>query len=175
VHGEEHAVLTEAYYVRHATQSPESLEATRRSYDFAVRHGDLLFDPAAVDVTGGRVGGIHEEIAVEAPVPVSVESAPGALWLRAVQTSRGLVLHLIDLSPQRDDVWNAPKQPGRPLEGVRLRLRRQLREPAAVSFADPDDAPVLRALAPVEDGAVDVYEVPPFRTWALLWLREEAS
>ncbi len=175
VHGEEQSVLTEAYYVTHAQQSDESLEATRRSYDFAVRHGDLLFDPAAVDVTVGRVGGIHEEIAVEAPVPVSVESTPGALWLRAMQTSRGLLLHLIDLSPQEDDLWNAPKRPGRPLEGVRVRLRRQLARPASVSFADPDDAPVLRRLRPVEEGPVDVYEVPPFRTWALLWVREGAS
>lgn len=173
VHGEEQAVLTEAYYVTHAQQSDESLDATRRSYDFAVRHGDLLFDPAAVDVTAGRVGGIHEEIVVEAPVPVSVESRPGALWLRAVQTSRGLLVHLIDLSPQDDDLWNAPKRPGRPLAGVRLRLQRQLAGPATVSFADPDDAPVLRALASVENGRFDVYEVPPFRTWALLWIREE--
>jgi dextranase len=175
VHGEEQAVLTEAYYVTHARQSDASVEATRRSYDFAVRHGDLLFDPAAVDVTAGRVGGIHEEIVVEAAVPVSVESRPGALWLRAVQTSSGLLLHLIDLSPQEDDLWNAPKRAGRPLEGVRLRLRRQLAEPAAVSFADPDDAPVLQVLTPESDGPVDVYEVPPFRTWALLWIREDVS
>jgi len=175
VHGEERAVLTEAYYVTHAEQSDESLEATRRFYDFAVRHGDLLFDPAAVDVTAGRVGGIHEEIVVDAPVAVGVESAPGALWLRAVQTSRGLLLHLIDLSQQTDDLWNAPKRRGRPLEGVRLRLQRALREPATVSFADPDDAPTLHALAPSEDGGFDVYELPPFRTWGMLWIREVTS
>ena len=175
VHGEERAVLTEAYYVTHAEQSDESLEATRRFYDFAVRHGDLLFDPAAVDVTAGRVGGIHEEVVVEAPVAVGVESAPGALWLRAVQTSRGLLLHLIDLSQQTDDLWNAPKRRGRPLEGVRLRLQRALREPATVSFADPDDAPTLHTLAPSEDGGFDVYELPPFRTWGMLWIREATS
>jgi dextranase len=175
VHGEEQAVLTEAYYVTHAQQSDESLEATRRSYDFAVRHGDLLFDPAAVDVTAGRVGGIHEEIVVEAPVVVGVESAPGTLWMRAVQTSRGLLLHLIDLSPQEDDLWNAPKRPGRPLEGVQLRLERALHGPATVSFADPDDAPTLRALASTEDGRFDVYEIPPFRTWGMLWIREEGA
>jgi dextranase len=175
VHGEEDAVLTEAYYVRHATQSPESLEATRRSYDFAVRHGDLLFDPAAIDVTGGRVGGIHEEIAVEAPVPVSIECAPGVLWVRAVETAHGLVLHLIDLAPQDDDLWNAPKREGRPLDGVRVRLQRAAHEPPAVSFADPDDAPVLRRLETSADGRFDVVEVPPFRTWGLLLVQEAAS
>jgi hypothetical protein len=158
--------------VTHADQSAESNEASRRWWDFAVRHGDLLFDAGAVDVTAARSQGVNEELRVDAPVPVSVECAPGSLWVRAVQTSRGLLVHLIDLSPQQDDRWNEPKAPGRPLAGVTLRVEQLGARRETVSFADPDDAPELRALEPARDGRHDVYEVPPFRTWALLWIRD---
>jgi dextranase len=175
LHGEERSVLTEAYYVTHADQSDESVEASRRWWDFAVRHGDLLFDRAAVDVTAARVQGVNEELRVDAPVPVGVECTPGALWVRAVQTSRGLLVHLIDLSPQADDRWNEPKAPGRPLEGVTLRVEQLGARRETVSFADPDEAPELRRLESARDGRHDVYEVPPFRTWALLWIRDEEA
>jgi dextranase len=173
VHGEEQAVLTEAYYVSHAQQSPESNDATRRYYDFAVRYGDLLFDRSAVEITGSTAIGINQEVMVDAPVPVSVECEPGALWLRLVQTSRGLLLHLIDLSPQEDDRWNEPKRPGRPLAGVRLRIERLTGAAQVFSFADPDDAPALQPLRAATDGRYDVVQLPAFRTWALVWIREE--
>src|SRR5262249_9367833 len=71
LHGEERAVLTEAYYVRHHTLSDEGLDAARGYLDFVVRYGDLLYDPSAVDVTGSHFGGENLEVVVEAPVPVS--------------------------------------------------------------------------------------------------------
>jgi hypothetical protein len=168
VHGEEQAVLVDPYYVRHAVQSAESLESTRRLYDFAVRHGDLIFDPRAVDVTGSFAGGINQEIVVEAPVPVSVECAPGSLWVRVVCVSDGLLVHLIDLSSQSDDRWNAPKGPGRLLEGVRLRIERAGGTPK-LRVADPFRSPTLRPLDLVVEARHVVAEVPPFETWALIW------
>jgi dextranase len=168
VHGEEQAVLVDPYYVRHAVQSAESLESTRRLYDFAVRHGDLIFDPRAVDVTGSFAGGINQEIVVEAPVPVSVECAPGSLWVRVVSVSDGLLVHLIDLSSQSDDRWNAPKGPGRLLEGVRLRIERAGGTPK-LRVADPFRSPTLRPLDLVVEARHVVAEVPPFETWALIW------
>src|SRR5581483_6885464 len=71
LHGEERAVLTDPYYVRHETLSDEALRTVRGYVDFVVRYGDLLYDPAAVDVTGSHFGGENVEVLVEAPVPVS--------------------------------------------------------------------------------------------------------
>jgi dextranase len=175
LHGEAHAVLTEAYYVRSRELSAESQAATRRYYDFAVRYGDLLFDRDAVDVTSTHLGGVNEEITVDAPVPVSVDSQRGALWVRAVRGPRGLLMSLIDLSPQTDDLWDAPKAPGRALDGVRVTIERTWPEPLRVYFADPDEQPSLRRLEPSSGQLRDTVAVPPFRTWALLWVPSEAD
>jgi dextranase len=169
LHGEEAAVLTDPYYVRHACQSAESLESTRRFYDFAVRHGDLLFDRTAVDVTRSFLGGVNEELRIEAAVPVSVECDPGSLWARVTRGARGTLVHLIDLSPQRDDTWNTSKLPGRPLAGVRVLVER-VDDAPVVLFAEPDDAPTLRPLTTQLEGRYDVLELPAFATWAMVWI-----
>lgn len=171
LHGEENAVLTEAYYVRHHRIGPTALEVSRRYYDFAVRYGDLLYDPEAVDVTRTHLGGENHEIKIEAPVPARTDCEPGVLWVRAIRGSYGLVLHLIDLSAQDDDHWNAPKKPPVPLEGVRISVERTLDAPAF--FASPESAPTLRELRRDQQGHYDVVELPPFTTWALVWVREE--
>ena len=170
VHGEERAVLVDPYYVRHAEQSAESLDSTRRLYDFAVRHGDLLFDPSAVDVTGSYVSGVNQELRVDAPVAVSVDCAPGVLWLRVVETSAGTLVHLIDLSSQEDDLWNAPKQPSAAVEGVRLTIELAGGAPE-VRFADPERSPTLRPLPAVAGARHITVDVPPFETWGLIWIR----
>ena len=172
LHGEEDAALTEAYYVRHKRLGADSLEATRHTYDFVVRYGDLLFDPDSVDVTRTEVGGVNEEVRVEAPVPVATDSEPGALWVRAMRGPRGLLVSLIDLSPQQDDRWDAGKQAGRPLAGVRVAVERVHRSAPAFHFADPDDSPALRPLAATAKANHDVVELPAFRTWALVWVHE---
>jgi dextranase len=172
LHGEEHGVLTEAYYVHHAQLDREAELSIRRYHDFAVRYGDLLFDRAAVDVTGTHLGGVDEEIRLEAPVAVSVEPRPGALWTCVRRLSSGLLVSLIDLSAQDDDRWDAPKRPPQPLGDVRLSLERSRREAGRFLFADPDDRPGLIALKPEYDGRYDTVALPAFRTWALVWLPE---
>jgi dextranase len=170
LHGESAAVLTEAYYVEHRELGADALEAGRLYYDFVVRYGDLLFDRESVDVTRTQLGGVNEEIKVDAPVPVSTDCRPGALWARALQLSDGLLLSLIDLSPQADDTWDAPKSPERPLEGVRLRVERTDAAPPSIAFATPD-SPALQPLEPEYDGRHDAVRLPTFSTWALVWVR----
>ena len=48
----------------------------QRYYDFAVRYGDLLFDREAVDVTKTHLGGVNEELKVDALIPVEVTPTP---------------------------------------------------------------------------------------------------
>jgi dextranase len=169
LHGEANAVLTDPYYVEHAELGAAAREAGRLYYDFAVRYGDLLFDEGSVDVTRTHLAGVNEEIRIEAAVPVATDPVPGVLWTRALEVQGGLLLSLIDLSPQDDDRWDAPKAPERPLEGVRVRLERAGREAPRFAFATPE-APRLRLLESAADGHYDVVELPAFSTWGLVWI-----
>jgi dextranase len=171
LHGEARNVLTEAYYVSNHALGDEAWEAARRCYDFAVRYGDLLFDRDAIDLTRQVAGGLNQEIVVEAAVPVATDCEPGSLWVRVVGTKEGLVVHLIDLSQQADDLWDAPKKPARPLTGVRLRVERDGAEAPRLAFAHPE-APELVALEPEFDGRHDVVELPAFGPWATVLLRD---
>lgn len=163
LHGEAVGVLTDPYFVRHGELDPAGFETTRRYYDFAVRYGDLLFNRLAVDVSGTHVGGINEEVVVEAPVPVSVTPQSGALWVRALELPDGLLLSLIDLSSHADADWASPKQPGPALAGVRVRVEPRGRGPTRLLFADPVAQPALLELDEPE-------ELPAFATWAIVWL-----
>jgi dextranase len=173
LHGEEQAVLTEAYYVRHTQLDGKSRDAARRYYDFAVRYGDLLFDRDAVDVTRTMIGGENREITVRAPVPVATDCRAGALWVRAIRTTRGLVISLIDLSDQEDTRWDAPKRAFSARTGVRVGVERVRHAAPRFLFADPEGSPALQPLAPTLHERHDVVELPAFRTWSLLWVREE--
>ena len=173
LHGEERAALTEAYYVRHAELTDATLDVTRRYYDFAVRYGDLLFDPSATDVTRTHLAGENQEVRVEAPVLVATDCVPGVLWARVIRCSHGLLVSLIDLSVQTDVGWNAPKRPAGLLDGVRVALERT--SPTSVFFASPESSPALQPLTPERDGRHDVVSLPPFSTWALIWVRDEPT
>ncbi len=175
LHGEEQSVLTEAYYVRHADLSRDSADSTRRYYDFGVRYGDLLFDRKSVDVTETHLGGVNEEVRLEASVPVATEPRPGALWGRVLRLSDGMLVSLIDLSAQDDDRWDVPKRLARPLDGVRLSVERSSREQGRFLYADPDEQPGMLALEPEHDGRYDTVTLPAFRTWAFVWLPDAGA
>lgn len=170
LHGEEDAVLTDPYYVNHLRLGQDALEAGRLYYDFAVRYGDLLFDRGGIDVTRTHLGGVNEEIKVEAAVPISTDAVPGALWARAIELPGGLLLSLIDLSLQEDDRWDTPKAPERPLDAVHIRIERTARSAPAVFFATPE-APAFQELEPESDDRYDTVELPGFSTWGLVWIR----
>jgi len=171
----ERNVLTEAYYVNNQEISAESSEASRRCYDFAVRYGDLLFERESVDVTHTMLAGENLEVKVEAPVRVSIDCEPGALWARVIRTKLGLLVSLIDLSAQDDDLWDGPKRPSAPITGVRVSIERVRRDAPRFHFADPDEAPGLAQLEASFDGRHDVVELPAFGPWALLLIREDAA
>ncbi|HKI91350.1 MAG TPA: glycoside hydrolase family 66 protein [Gaiellaceae bacterium] len=170
LHGETQAALTDPYYVDHKELDDESEAAARRYYDFAVRYGDLLFDRAAVDVTTTHLGGVNEEVKVAAPVPVSVSAEAGSLWARVVRLPGGLLVSLIDLSPQDDDRWDAPKHGARPLAGVRVSLERVGAAGPRFLFAAPEEQPALLEFDSGHDGRHDEVELPAFRTWAIVWI-----
>ena len=173
LHGEERAVLTDPYYVRHAEVSDETRDLTRRYYDFAVRYGDLLFDRTAVDVTRTHIAPETREVTIDAPVPVATDPVAGALWTRVVRGRHGLLVSLIDLSAQTETRWNAPKRATAPLKGIRVAVERT--GLGSICFASPEESPGLRPLEPTRLGVNDIVELPPFTTWALLWIRNEEN
>jgi dextranase len=168
LHGEEDAILTDPYYVRHHRMSEEAAEDARRFYDFAVRYGDMLFDRDAVDVTRSHSGGDNKEIHVGAPVPVATDCTAGSLWARAIRTRDGLVVSLIDLSTQDDVTWDAPKREGAALEDVMISFERVAGGPPRICFASPDDPRAIELESELREG-FDVVRVPTFSTWALVW------
>ena len=174
LHGEESAVLTEAYYVRHRQVTPETQDVARRYFDFAVRYGDLLFAEEAVDVTRTHLGGENEEVRVDAPVPVATDAEPGTLWGRVLRVPQGILVSLIDLSAQADDSWDAPKSPSAPLEGVRVSILRRGEAAPSVAVCSPD-APQLAALMVERSDHYDTVTLPGFDTWAPVLIRDGAE
>jgi dextranase len=173
LHGEEAAVLTEAYYVKHKEIAPETQDVARRYFDLAVRYGELL--SAAEDVTRTHLGGENEEVRIEASVPVATDAEAGTLWGRVLRVPDGLLVSLIDLSVQTDDIWDAPKSPSAPLNGVRLSILRRCEDGPSVAIASPD-APQLAVLTPVErSDRYDTVALPAFDTWALVLIRDGAA
>jgi len=183
--GEAGAALTDPYYARHHELSPEALEAFVPWYDFAVRYGDLLYDPTAVDVSESFAGGINQDVVVTAPgIRSSTKAEAGTLWTRVVRTREGLVVHLIDLGAQHETEWDAGKEASPVRSGVRLSLA-PVAPGATVRFATVD-APDLVALGASGAGtskqvdalsaaqATTWFEVPPFRAWALVHIPFDA-
>jgi dextranase len=172
LHGEESAVLTEAYYVTHEEIAPATQDAARRYFDLAVRYGDLLF--AADDVTRTHLGGENEEIRVAAPVPVATDAVPGSLWGRVLRVPAGLLVSLIDLSAQADVTWDAPKAPSEPLCDVRLSILRRGEAAPRLAIASPD-APQLAPLVPERSERYETVRLPAFDTWAFVLIRDGAE
>jgi dextranase len=186
--GEDSNVLTDPYYPRNHRISPASMDLFVRWYDFQVRYGDLLLDPAQVDVTEFFTGGINEDIVLSGPdgVVFSTKATPGTVWTRVVRTSRGLVIHLINLVGQDETAWDAGKRDPSPQAGITLRLA-PVAEPPVLIWATPDaDDGTPHELAGRAEGAGSqadalsagqtyaVYDLPTVTTWALVLLPSSA-
>lgn len=168
--GEDGALLTDPYYARNHRAGAEALDVLRRWYDFAVAYGDLLFDEVQ-DVTRSLVGGVNEDLRVRADVPVGVDAEPGSVWVRAVETGHGLVVHLIDLTHISDLAWDAPKPPALMRTNVRLELL-ETTGPVTVAVASPETRPRLSPVDVETDAGYATATLPPWQTWAVVLVRD---
>ena len=178
--GEDGHLLTGPYYAKNHELSDQHREEFVRWYDFIVSMSDVLYDPQAVEVTEQFAGGInHDVIVVRADgTRASTKPQAGELWLRVVRTAEGLVVHLIDLTKQRDTDWDAPKVVGDAVVGAQLILT-GLRADATVVMSSPE-APQMRvvsasqsvsfeqsnALSAAEEGTV--FELPALDSWTVI-------
>jgi hypothetical protein len=173
LHGEASGLLVDPYYVRHHSMKAETAAAAKSYADFSVRFGELLFGDR-VDITQTHWGGINEELTVQTAVPVSAHAAAGSIWVHAVQSELGVVVHLIDLSSQVDTIWDAPKRPPTSSPPIRLALLRVAGE-RSFHVASPESSPGLTTLASEFDGRYDIVDIPSFSHWALVWVRPRSK
>jgi dextranase len=165
--GEGDGVLVDPYYPNFARAGAGAAGVLRAYLDFAVATGDLLYDPAAVDVTTSHAGGINDDIEVAA----SVDPVPGQLWVRVRRGRGGLTIHLIDLTGQTETEtrWNEGKRPAGPVTGVRVRVRHP--HGTDVLVGGPEvDGPALRPVPTTVDGDHVAFELPPFIAWIVAYL-----
>ena len=182
--GESSNVLTDPYYPRNHRITAASLDLFVGWYDFQVRYGDLLLDPTQVDVTEFFTGGINEDIVLTGAdgVTFSTKATPGTVWTRVVRTSRGLVIHLINLVGQDEVAWDAGKNDPVPQPGITLRLA-PVAAPPTLVWATPDaDGGSPRELDGRAEGVGSQrdalsagqtyasYDLPPLTTWAIILL-----
>lgn len=182
--GETRNVLTDPYYPTNHELRVESLEHFARWYDFAVRYGDLLFDPDAQDVTESFTGGINEDIVfgrtVAEGVDFSTKAVAGSVWTRIVRTPLGFVIHLINLVGQIETGWDSGKADPI-LQGDMTMKLSMIRPDASLYFASVEapDLVELRSdgLSAVEQqnslsaGQTSVtFSLPEFGAWAMLYL-----
>jgi dextranase len=163
--GEGDAILTDPYYVRHAELDDRSASTAKMYLDFAVRYGDILFDPTNVDVTRTHLGGINEEVHVLG-TEVATDCRPAAVWARVVEGSTRRFVSLIDLRVQSDVRWDAPKAPAVPAEGLSIAFERQ---PGVAYFFATPEMPRAQELHAATSDLEHIVALPSFRTWAIVW------
>ncbi|GAA3730903.1 glycoside hydrolase family 66 protein [Leifsonia bigeumensis] len=180
--GEDGHALTDPYYPRNHELAEGSIDFFAAWYDFAVRYGDLLFDPAAQDVTGSFTGGINEDVVLTG-ADFSTKADAGAVWTHVVRTPLGLVIHLINLVGQTETAWDAGKNPTQALAGASLELA-LVREGTEVWFASVDE-PDMVALprtgtsASAQTDALSagqsstVFSLPALQAYSIVFIPED--
>jgi len=141
-----------------------------------------------MDVTEFFTGGINEDIVFSGTdgVAFSTKATPGTVWTRVVRTSRGLVMHLINLVGQDDVTWDAGKNDPPPQHGITLRLA-PVAGPPTLVWATPDaDGGAPRELNGRAEGVGSqhdalsagqtyaLYNLPAVTTWAIVLLPANA-
>lgn len=171
--GENDGVLTHPYYPNFARPGHESRHVLRQWFDFAVAQGDLLYAADSVDVTHSHFSSSeNDDLAVVAPVPVSPDPDPGCVWVTMKRVPGASTVHLIDLTAQESPVWNVPKTPGTPAEGMTVRLRT---DAATAYLGSPEAGPHLREVTGAREGDHLVVEVPPFTAWCVVHVPDTDS
>ena len=138
----------------------------------AIRPVDLeLINPGDWLSTVGRPDDIQaDEAGVDRRLDVTTDCTIAAVWARALEAPSGRIVSLIDLTEQANLFWDLPKTPSRGVDGVNVSFERVGSRRPRIFTANPDE-PSARELEPTLVDGHDVVEVPPWRTWSLVWAR----
>jgi dextranase len=174
--GEVDRILVDPYYVRNHVVEPSTADLLKRWYDFLIEHDELLMDPAIVEVTASYAGDYNDDCDVSfASAATTGFVKAGGVWRRITIAGNRLVVHLINLTAQDDDLWDAARnEPGTAGVGT-LRFRRVGNGVPRVRFANPDGTPRLIDV-PVEfDGNYATAKLPAFAIWQVVVIDLEAA
>lgn len=168
--GEADRILVDPYYVRNHRVEGSTADLLHRYYDFAVAHHELLFPAEIVEVTGSYAGDYNGDLDVTyADAAVHESATAGTVWRRITQVSGGrYVLHAINLTGQRDTLWDAPRAPHGDPGPATLRMRRMGTALPRILWADPDLQPELAEAAVAVDGDELTVHLPAPRCWQLI-------
>ena len=109
-----------------------------RYADFLVRYAQLLYDDKGYDISMTAFGGINDDVTAKADdVVFSADGRADTVWMILRESTRRLVLHLINLTGN-DVLWNTPKSAPNPVQNIRLTLRLDVKI-TGVYCASPDE------------------------------------
>lgn len=142
--GEEYKVLTEGYYPNYGEMSETFKRKVRSYYDFIVQYQELLFGKF-VDISYTHTGGYNNEIGRDNEIEFqgkdirfSPSGEAGTVWTIVKENERFLVIHLLNLSNYKDNLWNTAKEsPPVPISNVKVRVLME-ENVQGVFFATPD-------------------------------------
>ncbi|MDQ0415788.1 glycoside hydrolase family 66 protein [Mesobacillus stamsii] len=142
--GEEYKVLTEGYYPNYGEMSETFKRKVRSYYDFIVQYQELLFGKF-VDISYTHTGGYNNEIGRDNEIEFqgknirfSPSGEAGTVWTIVKENKRFLVIHLLNLSNYKDNLWNTAKEsPPVPISNVKVRVLME-ENVQGVFFVTPD-------------------------------------
>lgn len=177
VFGEGQAVLQDSYYANYGKLQPDMLPIAQKYCDFLVRYADLLYDNVGMDVSKTAAGGINEDICFFGhDCEFSVDGKPNTVWTIIKESSSRLSMQFINLRGN-DDLWNAPKNPPKQAECIKVRMRfdRPLR---GIYCASPDKKSLaaIKLSYTCEDTPTGRYydvDLPVLKYWCAVWAEVE--
>ena len=167
--GERGGVLCDPYFPKYARLRPAQAQTMRADYDFIARYAEYLFDPAWRDLSATRVGGINEEIRLDAP-RYGPHADANSIWTIVRGKENVLTLGLINLRGLGTTAWNVPQPAPRRIRNLRVML--QLERPLkAAYFASPDHSEGRAVPLPIQRaGRLAYITLPELNYWGLVIL-----
>jgi dextranase len=115
--GERDGILCDPYYPKYAKLRPEFAAQMRTYYDFLLRYEELLIAPELE----GWDQRVDARLAL-GDARLSTLAEAGAVWVMTTRKPGYRIVHLINLTNQRDIAWNALRTPPEPLHNVELSI-----------------------------------------------------
>lgn len=176
--GEKNGVLSDPYYVNHSFLRGSFIKEARNYYDFIVRYGNLLMDPAAVDLTMTHVNGIESEFQFSG-IRTSSTPEPETVWSVIREVPGYIIIHLINFYSITSDLWNEGKSARPSTITGKITLKALLEEKIISAHAASPDK---NSCKPTEisfrngsdyRGKLIFLDLPPLSVWNVIFIQFE--
>lgn len=179
--GEDNKVLTEAYYPGYSAMRETFIREVRNYYDFIVRYGKLLYDPALMDLSMTYTGGINTEISFKGDAEFAPNGDPGKVWTIVKELPDYQIIHLINLVGVENDDWEWGKKE-RPKQQKNIECIALFeKEVKGIYFASPDHPSSIRPVRldfEIVDhmhGRAVRFVIPELSVWSMVYMELETE